>query len=63
VQWSFGGSNAAMVFASLKIVWLFEMSSVSWTSFVPQLGITDFPLADGAVLWLVAFADTELSIP
>ena len=63
VQWTFGDSSAAAVFASLKIAWLFNADVVAWTSFVPQLGISDFALADGAVLWLVAFMDVELAIP
>ena len=62
IQWSLGGTTAAAVFATLKIAWLFNATAVSWTSFVPQLGVTDFPLADGAVLWLVAFEDAELLI-
>ena len=60
VQWSFGEGSAAAVFGSLKIAWLFNRDAVNWTSFVPQLCISDFALVDGAVLWLVAFADGEL---
>ena len=50
VQWSFGDGSAAAAFASLKIAWLFNADVVAWTSFVPQLGITDFALMAGGVL-------------
>ena len=46
MQWSFGDSSTAAVFAALKIAWLFSSDTVSWMSFVPQLGITDFMLGD-----------------
>ena len=62
IQWSLGDATAAAIFAALKIAWLFNSTSESWTSFIPQLGIADFPLADGDVLWLVAFDATELPI-
>ena len=71
VQWTFGATSASVVFPDLKIAWLFNTdtgeagggaSTQAWTSFIPQLGITDFVLGGGAVLWLVAFADIELPI-
>ena len=54
VQWAFPDKQAAELFAALTIAWLFDEGSVSWTSFIPQLGITDFLVTNGAVLWLVS---------
>ena len=62
-QWSFSDSTAQQAFGTtLKIAWLFNTASLSWTSYVPALGISDFPLTAGDVLWLVAFSDTALAI-
>jgi hypothetical protein len=46
----------------LKIAWLFNESTVNWTSFVPQLGVTNFAMPDGAVLWLVAFDPMDIAV-
>ena len=63
VQWSFADSTAQQAFGTtLKIAWLFNAASLSWTSYVPSLRITDFPLTAGDILWLVAFSDTDLAI-
>lgn len=55
VFWSYADATAASVFGALKIAWLFNADAVNWTSFIPELGVTDFPLTEGDVLWLVAF--------
>ena len=64
VQWAFPAKQASEVFALLTIAWLFNedageagsgaSTTGSWTSFIPQLGITDFLITNGAVLWLVS---------
>ena len=55
VFWSLGeGFVAAEVFPSVKIAWLFDGVNLSWTSFVPELGVTNFALAEGSVLWIVS---------
>ena len=59
--WNFGYTNAANVFETVKIAWLFNTTSISWTSFIPSLGVTNFPLTAGAVLWIVV--DFATSIP
>ena len=62
VLWRYADSTAAVVFGTLKIAWLFNAGSVMWTSFVLDLGVTDFAPTDGAVLWLVTFEATEIPL-
>ena len=52
--WSFGPAQAANIFTTVKIAWLFDGTAVVWTSFVPALGTVNFALVDGAVLWVVS---------
>ena len=61
--WQFGPANAADVFGTVKIAWLFNVTAVNWTSFIPALGTVNFPLADGAVLWVVSETTQEIEIP
>ena len=49
--------------ARSKIAWLFDPAAVSWTSFIPVLGITNFALSQGAVLWIVSEAAQEIVLP
>ena len=60
VFWSFGPAMAADVFGSVKIAWLFNETTVTWTSFIPPLGQTNFSMVDGSVLWVVS--DTAQNI-
>ena len=59
--WSSGPSSASAWFNALTIAWLFNPDTVTWTSYVPPLGRTDFLLEDGAVLWLVSPIDQALT--
>lgn len=52
--WSFGSTTASSVFSSVVIAWLFNAAAVDWTSYIPPLGVTDFGLVDGGVLWVVS---------
>ena len=62
--WNIGGDLvAADVFATVKIAWLFDNALVSWTSFVPALGVVNFPLVDGAVLWIVSEGPQSIVVP
>ncbi len=61
--WAFGAAQAADVFGTVKIAWLFDPAAVSWTSFIPVLGITNFALSQGAVLWIVSEAAQEIVLP
>ena len=55
VFWSLGGGTTASDwFNAVTIAWLFDMALVRWTSYVPALGVVDFALVDGAVLWVVS---------
>ena len=58
--WAFGAAQAADVFGTVKIAWLFDATAVSWTSFIPVLGITNFALSEGAVLWIVSEAAQDI---
>lgn len=60
VFWQLGPATASQVFATVKIAWLWDPDAFSWTSFIPQLGITDFDIADGDFLWVVAFTATTI---
>lgn len=57
--WSHGPSFAS-IFADAVIVWCWvpgedpDGPPGEWISYVSQLGVTNFPLADGHVLWVVA---------
>ena len=60
--WSFGPAQAAEVFGTVKIAWLFDGVSVSWTSFVPALGVVNFALVAGAVLWVVSDGSQTINV-
>ena len=59
--WSLGDNSAANVFQTVRIAWLFNTATTSWISFIPALGVTNFALVGGAVLWVVV--DFATSIP
>ncbi len=44
------------------LAWLFDSTTISWTSFIPPLGIVNFALNDGAVLWIVSETVQEIEI-
>ncbi len=46
----------------MKIAWLFNTTAVSWTSFIPLLGVTNFALVNGAVLWVVSNTAQEIQV-
>ncbi len=50
------------MFDTVKIAWLFNPVPITWTSYIPALGQTNFALADGAVLWVVSDTDQEIAI-
>lgn len=60
--WQFGPANAADVFGGLKIAWLFNPATSSWIAFNPILGSVNFPLVNGAVLWLVANSAIDIEV-
>ena len=62
IFWSLPDTTAAQVFSTVKIAWLFDNNSVTWTSFVPALGLVDFPLTPGAVLWIVSDSAQTISL-
>ena len=63
IFWSLGdGTMASDWFNTVTIAWLFKTELVSWISYVPALGRTDFALVDGAVLWVVSPIAQELSL-
>ena len=62
VFWQFGPHTADHIFAGVKIAWLFDATTVSWTSFVPALGIVNFALFDGTVLWVVSDTAQEVEV-
>ena len=58
----FGPHTADHIFADVKIAWLFNATAVSWTSFIPLLGVTNFALFNGAVLWVVSNTAQEIQV-
>ncbi len=62
VFWSFGPFDAANIFGTVKIAWLFDPGAVTWTAFIPALGTVNFPLADGDVLWIVSEGDQVIDL-
>lgn len=62
VFWSHGPAQAGEVFGSVVIAWLFNPAAVDWTSYIPPLGVTDFALADGDVLWVVSDGPQKIVI-
>jgi len=61
-SWAFGDTIVSSAFGShVKIAWLFNSDTVSWTSWIPALGVTDFSLVDGSVLWIVTDAAITIS--
>ena len=62
VFWDLGPAQAADLFGPVKIAWLFDPDALSWTSFIPALGVVNFPLRDGDVLWIVSQAVQEIVI-
>ena len=63
VQWPFPEKQASEIFTALTIAWLFDSDSSSWTSFIPQLAITDFLVTEGDVLWLVSPNGEDIVVP
>ena len=53
VEWPFEATTAAAAFHSLKVAWRLDPETRGWTAFIPDLGLSDFPVARGDVLWLV----------
>lgn len=53
VEWPFEATTAAAAFHSLKVAWRLGPASSQWTAFIPALGLSDFPVAPGDLLWLV----------
>ncbi len=62
VFWDLGPATAAEVFGSVKIAWLFDQDSATWTAFVPALGSANFPLGNGVVLWVVSETVQEIVV-
>ena len=62
VFWDLGPAQAADLFGPVKIAWLFDPDTSTWTSFIPALGVVNFPLRDGDVLWIVSEAAQEIVI-
>jgi len=58
----FGTVTANQVFTPLKIAWLFNAAAVDWTSFVPALGVVNYTVTPGSVLWLVSEVDQTLVV-
>lgn len=52
--WNLAPASASDVFTTVTIAWLFNAIAVNWTSFIPALGVTNFPLSNGAVRWVVS---------
>ena len=63
VFWTFGSFDAAGVFATVKIAWLFDPAAVTWIAFIPALGTVNFPIADGDVLWIVSSGRQDIPLP
>ena len=60
VVWKLGEETTASVwFDSLTVAWLFDPTTPTWIAYIPALGEVDFPLVDGAVLWVVS-PDSQL---
>ena len=57
-----GTVTANQVFTALKIAWLFNADAVDWTSFVPALGVVNYTVVPGSVLWLVSVGAQTLTI-
>ena len=58
--WKLGEETTASVwFDSLTVAWLFDPTTPTWIAYIPALGEVDFPLVDGAVLWVVS-PDSQL---
>lgn len=62
VFWQHGSVNAADVFGGVKIAWLWNAVAFSWSSFIPDLGITNWTAEDGAFLWVVTFGDLVIIV-
>ena len=59
ITWSLGPAQAADVFGSVTIAWLFKETEQEWLSFIPQIGRTNFRIQTGDLLWVVSpFAQT-----
>ena len=54
--------EVAEVFGTVRIAWLFNTTAVDWTSFVPALGVVNYAVVPGAVLWVVSEGSQTLVI-
>ena len=62
VFWSYGDAEAADVFGTVVIAWLFNPTAINWSSFIPVLGTANFALVEGAVLWVVSDGSQEIVV-
>jgi hypothetical protein len=58
--WTYPATTASAVFGDLDVAWLWDDG---WVSFAPILGVTDFDLEFGAVLWLGTSEAVEIEAP
>ena len=71
VFWSFAEAEAADVFAGeagggaspIKIAWKFVPLTMQWNSYIPALGVINFALRQGDVLWVVSEGPQEIVVP
>ena len=59
----FSGSVATIFGSNVRIVWRFNPDTVTWTSYVPQLGVENYMIAEGDVLWVVSDSGDDIPLP
>ena len=62
VFWEFVPVRAGEVFGTVKIAWLWNADVLSWTSFIPVLGVVNFEVVGRAFLWVVSEGEQTIVI-
>lgn len=61
LAWSYGTATASEVFGDVTVAWLWQDGA--WVSYIPLLGITDYGLTSGAIVFVVAEEEATLTVP
>ena len=59
---TFSGNAADVFGAQVTIAWKFLGVGGGWISFFPDLGVTDYAIAPGDVLWVVSPMDQSILV-
>ena len=63
VRYEGGEASASALFSDAKITWLWDEGNGGWLAYIPLLGIGDFALHSGSLLWVTTYDSYERGTP